>query len=198
MLESLFYDFPRQLENLECVPGQNVVPLNSTGNKCWNCLIVLQNEEASYKHSKQCKRFACRECAVTRSDYESLKTHVWRIHHFHIHRCQDCGYISFYDTDEVLHRSMSCPFRGQYECESCGIIFAAFLNVENHMLLAHTPDQGYRCNYCSYETDTKAKVRLHQKRHTADIKMHRCPYCAWGSEEDADVAAHIKKYHIGT
>ena len=197
-LQTLFYDFPITQKYLSVQNLRGDGAPDSAGKTCPKCRKTFPNAYVQYNHSKHCQELLCRECNATRSDYGSLKTHVWIIHHFHIHRCKSCKYISFYETDEASHRSMSCSLRGQYECESCsGTLFAAFSTIQDHMLMRHTPNLVYGCNYCPYETHTKPGIRLHEKKHTTTLGLVRCPYCAWGSVATKEVVIHIGKYHIG-
>ena len=172
--------------------------LNLAANQCTTCRVHFSNPDDRYEHFEGCQEFSCRVCGAMLLNYGSLKAHVWRTHHFIIHQCGDCKYISFYDFDDENHKLMSCVLSGRFKCETCEVEFSSFGAVQSHVLRDHIPNPEYKCNFCCYTTDTKPKILVHQERHTMQARLARCPYCAWGSRIIEEVAQHIEDYHVST
>lgn len=80
-----------------------------------------------------------------------------------------------------------------FVCESCGDAFSAAKHLHRHWQTAHRkrPEGIHKCSYCTYSSDRKAHVRMHERTHTGE-RPFACGVCQKGFYRADDVDTHMR------
>ena len=164
-------------------------------SKCPRCGEDLGVEYYYKQHLECCELYRCRLCRATERDFQQLRLHVYRQHHFLIHSCEYCQHISFDETDKETHKLRNCHLKGAFQCETCSLQFEKVHHIQQHSKL-HLSAYPYRCLYCNFKEQHVNKWRDHQRSHSRLISAYRCPYCALGCISIVTASRHLKASHI--
>ena len=81
-----------------------------------------------------------------------------------------------------------------YECKKCGFLFANEGAYRRHMKAKH-PDRSvvkrYKCEFCSYSSDNKTKMKQHARVHTKE-KPFECPECSKRFTTKGSLKTHLR------
>ena len=163
--------------------------------KCVKCNEEFDTQHEHQQHVNDCETYSCRKCDYVKSNYRKLESHVRKVHFSHIYQCGGCQYVVYDESDEVAHRSLSCPMDGCYQCRSCNYFYPHFAAWQDHDEI-HLPAGDYKCSYCSFVTDKKNEMIGHVDGHLKYLP-YRCCYCAWGSTKLKPMTLHLGKCHGG-
>ncbi|KAK8778223.1 hypothetical protein V5799_020439 [Amblyomma americanum] len=78
-------------------------------------------------------------------------------------------------------------------CEECGDCFSAAKHLHRHWQNRHKekPEGKHRCSYCSYTSDRKCHVAMHERTHTGE-RPFSCEVCKKGFYRADDVETHMR------
>lgn len=78
-------------------------------------------------------------------------------------------------------------------CEVCGDCFSAAKHLHRHWQNRHREKREgkHRCSYCSYTSDRKCHVAMHQRTHTGE-RPFSCEVCKKGFYRADDVETHMR------
>nr|XP_050050379.1 GDNF-inducible zinc finger protein 1-like [Dermacentor andersoni] len=78
-------------------------------------------------------------------------------------------------------------------CEACGDAFSAAKHLHRHWQTRHRKRQEgkHQCSYCTYSSDRKAHVTMHERTHTGE-RPFSCYVCQKGFYRADDVETHMR------
>ncbi|KAH7939420.1 hypothetical protein HPB52_012564 [Rhipicephalus sanguineus] len=78
-------------------------------------------------------------------------------------------------------------------CEACGDAFSAAKHLHRHWQTTHRkrPQGKHTCSYCTYSSDRKAHVKMHERTHTGE-RPFSCYICQKGFYRADDVETHMR------
>ncbi|XP_049512318.1 zinc finger protein 184 [Dermacentor silvarum] len=78
-------------------------------------------------------------------------------------------------------------------CEACGDAFSAAKHLHRHWQTRHRKKQEgkHQCSYCTYSSDRKAHVTMHERTHTGE-RPFSCYVCQKGFYRADDVETHMR------
>lgn len=90
------------------------------------------------------------------------------------------------EDDDVVQCVVFC-------CEVCGDCFSAAKHLHRHWQNRHKEKREgkHRCSYCSYTSDRKCHVAMHERTHTGE-RPFSCEVCKKGFYRADDVETHMR------
>lgn len=127
-----------------------------TLHECEICLKSFKNSDSLAVHRKRHseRHYQCSKCSLNYINAAELRVHYERAH--------------VQEQEEV-------------SCRSCDSKFQNFALLREHEQRNHQKPKVWRCDNCSFETTSRARLRQHQYEHTD--YPYKCKHCP---EEFAD------------
>lgn len=127
-----------------------------TLHECEICLKSFKNSDSLSVHRKRHseRHYQCSKCSLNYINAAELRVHYERAH--------------VQEQEEV-------------SCRSCDSKFQNFALLREHEQRNHQKPKVWRCDNCSFETTSRARLRQHQYEHTD--YPYKCKHCP---EEFAD------------
>ena len=121
-------------------------------------------------HEKRCqgatKKIKCQFCEYRTYDKANMRVHE-RIHTGdNPYKCKYCPFACNQSSWLNYHVKEKHTGELPYGCELCGERFVVSSLLKKHML-SHivAEEKPFRCNNCSYTTDTNAQLKAHARVH---------------------------------
>ncbi|TTB85616.1 Zinc finger and BTB domain-containing protein 40 [Bagarius yarrelli] len=161
------------------------------------------------KHKKQCmfspdRVQRCTECSATFPSITALQQHRAEVHDgppvkkkkVEPVTCELCGKTFKHPSGLLYHKRTEHLEERPYECEECGVKFAANSSLKNHMRL-HTGEKPYHCKHCDMSFAVAAALSYHtKKKHAEDIAdPHDCQKCRVSLGSLEKLREHILEVH---
>ena len=115
------------------------------------------------------KPYQCELCAYRCTRHDTLNLHMKR-KHLKLRRvlCTFCGKKFFSEKECQAHTSRKhLPRPTPFQCTLCPAAFPFAYNLRAHMK-KHPEHKPYKCEYCGFESRSKASLQDHEKQHTGN------------------------------
>ncbi|XP_030376130.1 zinc finger imprinted 3 [Scaptodrosophila lebanonensis] len=138
-----------------------------TVHECEICHKNFKNADSLALHRKRHmeRHFQCVKCSLNYVNATELKVHYERAH---------------------------VQEEQQVSCSSCGIKFQNFALLREHEQRSHQ-QKTWRCETCSFEASSRARLRQHQYEHTG--YPYKCMQCEEEFIDRSKIRQHSKKAH---
>lgn len=172
--------------------------------KCLQCSFETDARLILQKHiitHKGIKAFQCKICLAKFTQSAALSAHMEYKHaetSEKKYKCSLCSYETNYEPYLRRHNLTHNTAVKQFECSICNMTFARNSTLKSHFKNKHTKsaiDNEYKCSECSYQANSRYKIRSHLQRHTG-IKQYQCDICLMKFSFKSGLTAHMKGKHI--
>lgn len=116
------------------------------------------------------KPYPCQLCAYRCTRHDTLNLHMKR-KHLKLRRvlCTFCGKKFFSEKECQAHTARKhLPRPTPFQCTLCPAAFPFAYNLRAHMK-KHPEHKPYKCEYCGFESRSKASLQDHERQHTGNI-----------------------------
>ncbi len=113
------------------------------------------------------KPYQCELCAYRCTRHDTLNLHMKR-KHLKLRRvlCTFCGRKFFSEKECQAHTQRKhLPRPTPFQCTLCPAAFPFAYNLRAHMK-KHPEHKPYKCEYCGFESRSKASLKDHERQHT--------------------------------
>ncbi|XP_062135477.1 zinc finger protein 226 [Drosophila sulfurigaster albostrigata] len=139
-----------------------------TLHECEICKKSFKNSESLSVHRKRHseRHYQCGKCSLNYINAAELRVHYERAH---------------VQEEEVV------------SCRNCGSKFQNYALLREHEQRNHQKAKVWRCDSCTFETSTRARLRQHQYEHTD--YPYKCQHCPEEFADRGKIRQHSKKVH---
>ncbi|KAM8712632.1 hypothetical protein ACLKA7_013034 [Drosophila subpalustris] len=139
-----------------------------TLHECETCLKSFKNSESLAVHRKRHseRHYQCGKCSLNYINAAELRVHFERAH---------------VQEEEVV------------SCRSCASKFQNYALLREHEQRNHQKPKIWRCENCTFETNSRARLRQHQYEHTD--YPYKCTHCPEEFADRGKIRQHSKKVH---
>ena len=82
-----------------------------------------------------------------------------------------------------------------FKCETCHKEFFQRQNLFRHKMMVHKIKDGkFKCQLCTYHSESKAKLKRHMDIHREDRPI-ACPLCSYTTVSQERLKSHLSRAH---
>ena len=178
---------------------------NHASLKCPDCPHQAKSKETlrvhMITHSKNRRKFVCSHegCGKEFLWKHGLKGHIETFHtdSSAFLKCDFCSYVAVASRMKRHLKRFCGPDKKMILCDICNLYKvpnAKLLNI--HKAKEHQmPNMSIKCEFCSYRSSNKVRMKKHQDLCGPDVTMVKCHKCEYQVPTDTLLRAHIVNRH---